>query len=372
MNKNATSCIDTICTHQSPPHHLPTKLSTREDIVDVLKGIGILAVIAGHCDFPLLLGISPYAFHMPLFFFISGFFLNFKRGHLPFIENKVERLLVPYYKYWLVCALLCWLLHWTNVPFTHSFTLSNTFTFDNFLKWPFLHGHQFGFILPMWFVTTLFVVMVLISFTRKILTWSVLSRSHAIFSFVFFFLLCQLITSISTPWRVDSTIAYMCKIGLAWTFVCMGYISWRHRDFFLRDSFVLYGTVLFALLVWNYNPYYIMSWTELGEGCIKHFFPLISITGVYFTFFIANSVKTLHWLKKMLCYCGIKSFHIMAIHLLVFFVFNLVLTLLPQYHLQQVEGVFSRLNGVAPIWYFLFGTAFSLLLCQLYDRYVIK
>lgn len=52
--------------------------------IDVMKGIGILLVILGHCmpDFPVNILEDPlssevrrfiYTFHMPMFFFCSGF-----------------------------------------------------------------------------------------------------------------------------------------------------------------------------------------------------------------------------------------------------------------------------------------------------------
>ena len=48
----------------------------RYNYIDISKGIGILMVVWAHI---LLVGVSHsmiYAFHMPLFFFISGFLFN--------------------------------------------------------------------------------------------------------------------------------------------------------------------------------------------------------------------------------------------------------------------------------------------------------
>ena len=41
----------------------------RDIVLDILKGIGILGVVAGHCG---VLGHFFYVFHVPLFFFLSG------------------------------------------------------------------------------------------------------------------------------------------------------------------------------------------------------------------------------------------------------------------------------------------------------------
>lgn len=69
--------------------------------LDSLKGLGIVLVVLGHASTIGVLNTSLYAFHMPLFFIISG--LLFKERPLgETVARKARRLLVPY----LVFALL--------------------------------------------------------------------------------------------------------------------------------------------------------------------------------------------------------------------------------------------------------------------------
>lgn len=69
----------------------------RLDYFDMAKGIAILCVILGH------LGVRDIdrvvvVFHMPLFFFVSGYFLSRKKyDYLSFVKKKVRSLLKPYY-----------------------------------------------------------------------------------------------------------------------------------------------------------------------------------------------------------------------------------------------------------------------------------
>ncbi len=77
--------------------------------LDVAKGIGILLVIIGHCipDASAPAGISEpnfaiifsviYSFHMPLFFFISGFLARPALNRLELLRKRARRLLVPYF-----------------------------------------------------------------------------------------------------------------------------------------------------------------------------------------------------------------------------------------------------------------------------------
>ncbi len=79
--------------------------------IDICRGMGIVLVVLGHAlkqtgetnsFFDVLLSVI-YSFHMPLFFFLSGFvslkMLYFRAGkeRLDYIKNRAFRLLIPYF-----------------------------------------------------------------------------------------------------------------------------------------------------------------------------------------------------------------------------------------------------------------------------------
>ena len=67
---------------------------TRDELFDVLKGAAIFFMIIGHCK-PGPLESFIYSFHMPLFFFVAGYFLKIR----PFREEirlSTKRLIFPY------------------------------------------------------------------------------------------------------------------------------------------------------------------------------------------------------------------------------------------------------------------------------------
>lgn len=79
--------------------------------IDICRGMGIILVVLGHAlkqtgetnpFFDVLLSVI-YSFHMPLFFFLSGFvslkILYFREGgeRLDYIKNRAFRLLIPYF-----------------------------------------------------------------------------------------------------------------------------------------------------------------------------------------------------------------------------------------------------------------------------------
>lgn len=92
-------------------------MKTRLDYLDIAKGIGILTVVWAHI---LLTGISHrviYAFHMPLFFLISGMLFKYEKfsGFGNFIMRRARRLLVPFVVYsvvtWIIWACFRFVRH---------------------------------------------------------------------------------------------------------------------------------------------------------------------------------------------------------------------------------------------------------------------
>lgn len=75
------------------------KKKKRIDEFDIAKGIAIIAMIIGHLGMKHI-NMIVYAFHMPLFFILSGYFLSAKDSFIHFIKKKFIGLIIPYY----ICA----------------------------------------------------------------------------------------------------------------------------------------------------------------------------------------------------------------------------------------------------------------------------
>lgn len=73
----------------------PSSPSRRLEWVDALRGLGILFVIVGHTSRIPQVTQWIYAFHMPLFFWLSGYLFHV-RPPRQFIRRKAFTLLVPY------------------------------------------------------------------------------------------------------------------------------------------------------------------------------------------------------------------------------------------------------------------------------------
>ena len=76
----------------------------RVGYVDLYRGIGIILMIMAHVGFGSFFDHYIHAFHMPMFFFVSGYFFKLDSA-LVFFKHKIRTLLLPYY----LCAILIYL-----------------------------------------------------------------------------------------------------------------------------------------------------------------------------------------------------------------------------------------------------------------------
>lgn len=135
-----------------------------------LYAIGIYLVLAGHCSGNGGLSLfydwfPPYAFHMGLFVFCSGYL--YKDTYLSNLKNyiykKFKRLIIPTYLWNIFYAVLVFLLAYAG------FKIGGKVTLEKLTLSPITSGHQFAYNLAGWFVIPLFMIEVLVATARKII-----------------------------------------------------------------------------------------------------------------------------------------------------------------------------------------------------------
>ena len=136
---------------------------TRIKWIDILKGIGIILVVVGHANW-LFTNATPstfiqkyiYSFHMPLFFFLSGYlFINKKySNYKKILILKFKTLLIPYFFFSIIPVLY-------NIMVTLKYN-GNLFNYQTiiiqvlYLKKTIVVWDE-----PLWFLVCLFVVEIL-------------------------------------------------------------------------------------------------------------------------------------------------------------------------------------------------------------------
>ena len=172
---------------------------------DIAKGVGMVLVVISH-TFPHGYGIQGFceSFHMPLFFFISGFFFSFsKYTTRDFLKRRFKQLIVPLLTFSLIIGVL-------NSASQGAWAVSN-------------------FILPdtMWFLWVLFLVEVL---------YYALMRFWGVSLCPLFVIL---LVSISSQLKhvVGQDPLYLLTIGNALAFYAVGQFFQKRKDELILSTF---------------------------------------------------------------------------------------------------------------------------------------
>lgn len=143
-------------------------MTQRQTWIDVLKGIGILAVVVGHITFNKSAVALIFMFHMPLFFLAGGWLHDAGAPQRAFAQSKARALLLPY-----VCYLLIlWPLElMMSVP---AGAAGGPWTWSLLVE-PMLLGGRWlnGAAGVLWFVTCYFLTQQLVHFLLRRFTLAV-------------------------------------------------------------------------------------------------------------------------------------------------------------------------------------------------------
>lgn len=135
-------------------------MKERNKQMDVLLCMGTILVVLGHVGTnswktKLLDWFVIYSFHMPLFFFISGYFYKSEReqAYGRSILRMIEKFVIPYYIWNLVYGVIVFALEAAGLV---RFHLDSSIL--NFIVTPWTTGDQYQMNSPAWFLLTLFLV----------------------------------------------------------------------------------------------------------------------------------------------------------------------------------------------------------------------
>ena len=313
----------------------------RLEWIDKAKGIGIILVILGHTICPPNIKFWLYSFHMPLFFFLSGYVFKIKTPiFLDFLIIKIRTLLIP-----------AFILGGIGI----IYSLIEGLIFDsqssiNFIQkiWGIfiqMRGfYEFSF--GPWFVICLFTIQIMMFFLIKYIKSDKLMLVLGVLGSILGYVYCTRI-GIVLPWAVDCAL-----IGIL--FFIAGYLLNKHEDKFKK--------------VWEikYFPVYLCSHVALvgiqditGINRVNMFanqysnylyFILTSFSGIFFIITLTKGVR----MSKELSYIGQNSLIYYALHTLIlstslYMVKNLFSDLFTQSYYFGVFNVFLCLFILHPI-----------------------
>ena len=289
-------------------------MSKRIEYIDIARGIGILLVVLGHNDFAL---VSPfaykviYSFHMPLFFFLSGYFINPSIGFWEFIKKRFNSLLKPY-------LFTIFMIYFFSVSFEKMSFQTAIFRITKSL---YGSGYYIDWV-QLWFLPQLFVVslyayifIALVGrYKNRWLTWAVLLATLAIsipFLKTFYPFLIQVFGKDYELFGLPFSLDLVLLSGFF--FILGSEIRQITSEETFSNFFLLLGTGISLLLMNYFFDARIDLNTRLYESFLIN--TLESIIGILFVLALSRQIELLNQrLASLFKYFGQVSLMILIFH----------------------------------------------------------
>jgi len=315
-----------------------TKANSHIKEIDIIKAIGIILMVLGHCGFIFKHFI--YVFHMSLFFVVSGYCYNNKNSKdftnlLQYVLKKVKTLYIPYILVGILFLLLNNIflqydLITDNILFSVNAIneysgLAGKFSFQIFivelLKLLCFYGGSVPFYGATWFLRVLFltsIIYVILDYLTqrflKIEKYQYILRIVVSLGLMLFSYYCN---KIQFKWEILG-IEIIDKIKYACTACVLLEVGRILRIYMARlINIQRYGIGIFSgIVLIILNQFGTM---ELAQNEIVNpvFFLSASITGFIFCYFLAEMIIAVK-IDKCFCYIGKHTLSILLFHFLAF------------------------------------------------------
>lgn len=322
--------------------------------VDVMRGISIILIVASHvmtyCDQLNLIYKLIYAFHVPVFFMISGFLANGGTEKLKtFFFKKVKRLVVPYLFYALIFLLIYYLLGSFAID---ALGTNNAIDIKTSLS-EIAYGTAFDQALkqnsPLWFLPALFTTEMVFWFVFRIRKR--LERTWIFDSFILllFVSLGELINCFH--FNLFFGMSSCLSLGV---FYYLGYLL-RKNENRIKKCFSFENIILLVigLVIALFNDK--VSYTDYRYG----YYLLFVVAALFLSVYLLSLSKTIGN-NKMLEKAGNNSMDIMIFHKIIVVALQILFI--------RLFSSSVRDNIASQILFTIFATIIAVILCLIIGR----
>lgn len=302
----------------------------RIEWIDIAKGIGILLVIAGH-TISLQYSSPVYAFHMPLFFSMSGLLFNDKgEGFGRFFISKARSVLRPWAVMLIISFLICicipvWRSEITIQAMMADLYTANTNVVQNS---------------SLWYLVCYFFLLIFFYFINRI-------KRTPIFIIVFILIAIALLwireglnlTSMPfkrLPFKIDSALVALVFFSVAY---------WFKDKIFVLLSKKIHWTIIILVIIAAAALSVFNGWANINSldfGEVRLLYYPTAFLGIAAVCLVSRALSNSSWslVKSVLCFFGENS--------LIVFGFQSLLIRLYYLFFNSVQGLSMELYGMVP------------------------
>ncbi|OHD06013.1 MAG: hypothetical protein A2086_06040 [Spirochaetes bacterium GWD1_27_9] len=303
--------------------------------LDTAKGIGIFLVVLGHVFIVGNFNKWIYSFHMPLFFFLSGFlFEGFIYDIKTFFTKRTFSLLVPYFVF---------------AIFSFLFYLAGYIVVNNYLgikldyfKYGVLHqligifyskiGSGYLFINPaLWFMTCIFITQMISWFLHRFIKQKFIILIISLFMFAFALVLNFIKPNLLLPWGIDTAL-----VGIL--FFEFGFL-FKEFKFFDKINNILKIIISIIMLVLTIVFSMLNTDVSIGANIYGNYFYFIitSFAGLFLVSLVSILIEKIGFFD----YFGKNSIIILLTHYLIVFSLKALFIVLFKFDIKYLnESVF--------------------------------
>ncbi|MDM7918679.1 MAG: acyltransferase family protein [Methanosarcina sp.] len=333
--------------------------------IDALKGIGIMLVVLAHHSLPIALDTYIFSYHMPLFFFISGFLFDFGKytgSSANFVKGRFRSLIVPYFCFALITCLFYFFLDTgfqpevTNIKFFEHITILENSILHGTYHILYALGPMISYNPPLWFLTCLFVTEILFyglakkyyGEPKKLVLWITVA---GVIGYLY-----SVYVSFRIPWNVDVALAAIVFYGAGNLFRRLTEpetdsranlslkLDTKYIEKFSRvEKYLPVTAILLSLLYLGYLLKFPtddkVNMNVMRYGGFFSFY-ILAFSGIFTFVYLFKKIGS----SKILEYYGRNSLIILALH----------------FPLKDVLTKMAVLSSGVELEYFYYNTAFAL------------
>jgi len=280
--------------------------------IDIARGLGIIFVIYAHVLDRNSIRFLFYAFHMPLFFFLTGIVHHHKKSEtfISFLRKNTKRILIPYFLF----AFLTY--GWWIITQNNGFPTLNEFSSH-------MRGILYGsgarsglfFNTLLWFLPCLFAAKVGFELLTRI---SDSSKKLVISLFIFAavgFAFSILFPELKLPFHIETALSAVVFVGAGYLFY--RYYEKIHSYFENNVSKLLIISLLLLLIsaIINYSLTGLQNDMRLNRLNNPILFYISSFSGISTTILISMKIGK----EKLLEFLGKISLYLFILHPLILY-----------------------------------------------------